>query len=97
MNVKIEEIWEMDTKDFFNKLNILDCQIAEDRYILLRMIDNNLKLKSPTTQDKWLDIYSEFREQMNRSGKKITKELTEEENQKEWLEEHRANMRNQGL
>jgi len=88
---------EMDTKDFFQKLNILEGQLAEEKFILQRQLDNHIKFKSKSTKNKWTDIYDEFINQMDRSGKKITKQLTEEESQKEFLEKHRLNMRNQGL
>ena len=97
LHISIDDIMKMDTKDFFQKLNILDGQLAEEKFILQRQLDNHVKYGNKATHDKFIDIYNEFINQMDVTGKKITKELTEEENQKEWLEEHRANMRNQGL
>ena len=93
INERVDDVLQMDTRVFFERLNILDGLIAEEKFILQRQLDNHVKYGKKATAGKFTGIYDEFISQMKRSDKTKKKELTQEEK----LAIHKANLVKLGL
>ena len=93
MSVSVDEVMQMEYKDFKNKLNLVESLLAEERYILQRQLDNHLYLNSKNTINKYTDIYKEFTEQMRKVNVYSERKLTQDEMKKI----HEANLKKLGL
>jgi hypothetical protein len=87
MKVSVNEVWKMDCKTYFKRVEILDVILAEERYILQRQLDNHVKLNYADSIKDFSSIYKEFGDQMGViTETRQHKEYTEEELEKIWKE-----------
>jgi len=93
MKVDIDEVWDMECKEFFKRLKHLEAVLAEERYILQRQIDNQLKTRSKKTVNSFGDIYREFSKQMETVREIVPFEMTDEQKRKI----HEENLKKMGL
>ena len=95
MKIDVDIVWNMEVKEFFQRLRHIEAIQANDRYILQRQIDNHLKAKNKKTINNFKDIYDEFSNSMDSIGeiKYSNVELTKEEQ----LEQHKEVLKKMGF
>jgi len=64
MKVDVDQVWDMEVKEFFLRLRHMESILAEERYILQRQLDNHIKAKNKKTINNFKDIYDEFAKTM---------------------------------
>ena len=64
MKESVDDVMNMNVKDFLLRLTHLEAVLAEQRYINQRQLDNHIKIKNKKTINNFGDIYKEFEECM---------------------------------